>query len=679
MMKFLVSAICIGMALDLSAQLSPNSVNTATHGTIYFYQYKPPHYNNTDLFPLIISLHGVGQAGNPNGSELAGVLTDGIPKLLGQGQQLEFTWNAKTEGFIVLAPQTNRSGQPAPNVDSWDPFYVDEMIEYGINNLRVDPARVFLTGFSAGGGGVWKYATSPEALANPHKLAGIAPASSSDMGTNFCNIGSQQIAVWTFHGGDDQLIPSPTDHYKAVAVNSCNPPPLVPAVDTIISNESHNIYNSVTYDVTNISHYPNVFQWMLKVNRTLNPNTNQAPLPVIAGGSVINLTAPVKIRNFPVLNGSGSSDPDDIIMNYLWEQTGGPMTLLAADATTERMRQFPVVTIPLSPTAIGVNTGTYTFRLRVKDYLTSRIISGVNHTQFSTQTINVLMPASGHAGPATDAGDDVILASSQTYVQRSGAAQAIYGGSINSYQWTFLSGPQTPVLQNFQGTGAYPGGDNNVRFTGMNAPGVYTFEFSAGTNLGDFGKDTVAITRLAALPVTYAYFNGQNAGSKNVLNWATTAEVNSDHFDIQRSTDGNNFNTIGTINSKGGSSLTTYSFDDNNAPAGAAYYRLSQVDKDGHSSLSQVISLNNRRTGIYIEKYPNPVHDNLTVSVQGTLNGAVQVIVADMQGKAILQQRWQKDIAALKKVIAVGSLQNGVYQVIVTIGQEKQVSSFVKY
>src|SRR3982750_3930543 len=190
MRKFLVTALLMGFVIGLNAQLSPGSVNTASHGTIYFYQYKPPHYNNTDLFPLIISLHGVGQAGNPNGSEIAGVLSDGIPLQLNQGKQLEFTWQGKTEGFVLLAPQTNRSGTSGPNVDSWDPFYVNEMIEYGINNLRVDPARIFLTGFSAGGGGVWKYATSPEALANPHKLAGITPASSSDLGTNFCNIGS---------------------------------------------------------------------------------------------------------------------------------------------------------------------------------------------------------------------------------------------------------------------------------------------------------------------------------------------------------------------------------------------------------------------------------------------------------------------------------------------------------
>ena len=213
----------------------------------------------------------------------------------------------------------------------------------------------------------------------------------------------------------------------------------------------------------------------------------------------------------------------------------------------------------------------------------------------------------------------------------------------------------------------------------MTVPGTYQFQYSATNTFGETGSDILTITKLAALPVTYAYFNGQNAGAKNVLSWATTVEVNSDRFDVQRSTDGVSFNTIGSINSKGGASLTTYSFDDNNAPTGIAYYRLSQVDKDGRSSLSSVVSLNNRRTGVYIEKYPNPVHDNLTVTVQGSINGSVQMIVADMQGKAIIQQHWQKDIPALKKIVGVGSLQNGVYQMIITIGQEKQVSSFVKY
>src|ERR1700712_3355873 len=109
MRKFLGVIVCLLIVFAVNAQLTTGSVTSSNSpgGVTYFYQYKPPHYNNTDLFPLIISLHGVGQAGNANGSELSNVLGDGIPFLLSQGKQLEFTWQGKTEGFVFLAPQTD--------------------------------------------------------------------------------------------------------------------------------------------------------------------------------------------------------------------------------------------------------------------------------------------------------------------------------------------------------------------------------------------------------------------------------------------------------------------------------------------------------------------------------------------------------------------------------------------
>jgi hypothetical protein len=65
--------------------------------------------------------------------------------------------------------------------------------------------------------------------------------------------------------------------------------------------------------------------------------------------------------------------------------------------------------------------------------------------------------------------------------------------------------------------------------------------------------------------------------------------------------------------------------------------------------------------------------------VQGNKVGTLQVIIADMQGKTIVQQQWQKDQPMLNKMLGVAALQNGVYQLIITIGTEKQVSSFMKY
>lgn len=671
MKKFLVSVICFSVSWCLDAQLVQNSVVTGTHGTIWFYQYKPPNYNNTDLFPLIIELHGVGEAGNSQAT-LSRVTTQGIPLKITQGNELLFTFNGKTEGFVLLAPQS-------PDV-SWPEYYVDEMIAYGIAHLRVDPNRIFLTGYSAGGGGVWRYATSTAAVNNPIKLAGIVPAASSPNGTDFCNIASQRIAVWAFHGGDDVEIPQQTDHQRAVAVNACGP--AIPAVDTIIQNESHGIYQSVVYDVTNAHHYPNVFQWMLKVNRNIDDANDRAPVPVIAGAPVINLTTPVKVKDYPVLNALGSTD-DDIIMDYKWTQTAG-YHLLIGDANNPK-NMFPVATVSDPNFHIGLQPGTFTFQLQVKDYLTSKVNNFGSHTRFAYQTVNISLPASGHSAPAVDAGTSRSISTSSDRQIGNAMAYTCTGCGIQQYgPWTLVSkpagAPNPKILDYNTGTVPYTTGNVGATFSNLVTNGNYVFQFAVKNAAGDVGTDQLTITRInALLPVNYAYFNGQNAGNKNVLNWATTSEINSERFDIMRSTDGVNFTIAGTVASKGGSVLTTYTFDDNNPPIGLAYYRLSQVDKDGQASLSQTISVNNLTTRLYIEKYPNPAHDNLTVTVLGTINGSIQMIIADMQGRTVLQQQWQKNQPRFQKVINVGSLQKGVYQMIIIAGQEKQVSSFVKY
>ena len=60
---------------------------------------------------------------------------------------MRFTWNGKSESFIVLTPQLSKK------YGNWQNFYVDESISYAIRTLKVDPDRILLTGLSLGGGG----------------------------------------------------------------------------------------------------------------------------------------------------------------------------------------------------------------------------------------------------------------------------------------------------------------------------------------------------------------------------------------------------------------------------------------------------------------------------------------------------------------------------------------------
>jgi predicted peptidase len=87
-------------------QRTAKSMN-GPRGTIGFYQYLPPSYN-TDTrtkHPLIIFLHGIGEKGTGSEQDLQKINCCGIPKYIEKGHDMQFTWNGKKEGFVVLYPQ----------------------------------------------------------------------------------------------------------------------------------------------------------------------------------------------------------------------------------------------------------------------------------------------------------------------------------------------------------------------------------------------------------------------------------------------------------------------------------------------------------------------------------------------------------------------------------------------
>ncbi|MEH0157247.1 hypothetical protein V6R21_24250 [Limibacter armeniacum] len=84
------------------------------------------------------------------------------------------------------------------------------------------------------------------------------------------------------------------------------------------------------------------------------------------------------------------------------------------------------------------------------------------------------------------------------------------------------------------------------------------------------------------LPVELIFFSAKRQSSNVMLTWATASEVNNDYFEIQRSTDGKNFEIIGSVNGNGNSQARIdYEFIDTEAPKSTIYYRLKQVDYNG--------------------------------------------------------------------------------------------------
>ena len=92
------------------------------------------------------------------------------------------------------------------------------------------------------------------------------------------------------------------------------------------------------------------------------------------------------------------------------------------------------------------------------------------------------------------------------------------------------------------------------------------------------------------LPVELISFDLETKDETVILNWKTGSELNNDHFDIMRSSDGRRFLKIGEVKGSGTTSNeVSYTYRDITPISGPNYYKLNQVDFDGSYEESHTI------------------------------------------------------------------------------------------
>lgn len=123
-----------------------------------------------------------------------------------------------------------------------------------------------------------------------------------------------------------------------------------------------------------------------------------------------------------------------------------------------------------------------------------------------------------------------------------------------------------------------------------------------------------------ALPVELLYFEGSEVKPDNMLKWVTASEFNSSYFDIEWSTDGDNWRSIGTKNAASNSNekITYYHF----TPIefwGINYYRLKQFDINGDYKYYGPIALNNTIKNKKVAKYVNIIGQEVSEYATGVI------------------------------------------------------------
>lgn len=387
-----------------------------------------------------------------------------------------------------------------------------------------------------------------------------------------------------------------------------------------------------------------------------------------------------------------TSDPN--APNYIWYK--GPTYSAANVIGTGSPATYVHQTGSVMPTQICVTVGT-----------TATTTSSLNRSIAGAATIPGASESSPKVSPAIDVLADALTLKSFdlgfrfsgtygiTVTIRNSASTVVFTNTYTGIVYTAGTQYTVPVNTTLQaGTGytitvtinsgtsaefargAWGGGTNAGEISYAAAtPGTNSF-----VNLQYDAYDYNVVTTCAtpacysppacALPVEWADFTVAKVNGQAHLNWSTFVEIDNDHFEVERSFDGENFTSIGRRAGHGNSSVVnTYSFVDGDALSGTVYYRIKQVDIDGKFSYSPVRTLDFTSSAL-VTVYPNPSAGSF--NVQAYVEETLLYTVYDITGRVL-------DGGSFSGLVSIGAdFTAGSYVVRVQSGSEVQTVKLIK-
>ncbi len=168
------------------------------------------------------------------------------------------------------------------------------------------------------------------------------------------------------------------------------------------------------------------------------------------------------------------------------------------------------------------------------------------------------------------------------------------------------------------------------------------------------------------LPVELTRFYAYDEDCKVFLNWETASETGASHYDVLRSTDGYDYERIGTVQAKGESLETQrYTFVDEK-PSATNYYQLRQVDLDGSEEYFDKIIVEPKscqKRSTILKMFPNPVRETLSIELNSINDTEAQVVIFDMTGRTHFSNIYSLMEGRQLLSIPTANLANGIYNV----------------
>lgn len=203
--------------------------------TIWYFAHLPTDFEKKGKLPVILFLHGAGERGPADGSQLDRVKVHGPPKIVQKDKDFP---------FLVISPQCEKGKW-------WNIAQLHALLDHVLKTYPADADRVYLTGLSMGGYGTWAMAVS-----RPERFAAIVPICGGGKPDDACRL--KDLPTWVFHGDKDRAVPLAMSQAMVDAMKKCGDD--VPVKFTVYAGVGHDSWTR-TYN------NPELYQWMLRHKR----------------------------------------------------------------------------------------------------------------------------------------------------------------------------------------------------------------------------------------------------------------------------------------------------------------------------------------------------------------------------------------------------------------------------
>ncbi len=271
------------------------------------------------------------------------------------------------------------------------------------------------------------------------------------------------------------------------------------------------------------------------------------------------------------------------------------------------------------------------------------------------------------------------------YVWRHVAFVKKKDASNNNLMYYYVDGVLTGTLPlGSSGIDFYQYNNKFTLFSGTNADATGTLNASKRTN-GYLDELYIFNRALSSqeifevknnlngllLPIKLEHFTATLVNSIAYLNWTTSQEINTSHFEIEYSNDGSNFTKVATINASGNSSnerkyTTTHVVNDGLLH----YYRFKSVDNDGRFTYSNIVQL---KSGIglnQIKLTSSVTQNNTSLNFYSNKNGKCTITVTNALGQIVQQNVCKITPGYQTQMVSMSQLSKGLYYIHINVDTE---------